>query len=53
VIEGAAAVGVAALLERKVDLNDGQPTAVIISGGNIDADKFLRLMQTERDAAAS
>jgi threonine dehydratase len=43
VIEGAAAVGVAALLTNKIEAHD-QATVVIISGGNIDADKFLRLM---------
>jgi threonine dehydratase len=45
VIEGAAAVGLAALLEQKID-QDKKETVVIISGGNIDADKFLNLMNT-------
>lgn len=44
VIEGAAAVGIAALMTRKV-ANDQRETVVIISGGNIDADKFLNVMQ--------
>jgi threonine dehydratase len=39
VSEGAAAVGVAALLAGKLKL-DG-PTALIVSGHNIDADRFL------------
>ena len=44
-IEGAAAVGTAAILSNVVDINDGKDTVVIISGGNIDADKFLKLME--------
>ncbi len=42
IIEGAAAVGIAAILGEKVDAPD--ETVIIISGGNIDADKFLGLM---------
>lgn len=45
VIEGAAAVGIAALLERKIE-HDDKETVIIISGGNIDADKFLSVMNT-------
>jgi threonine dehydratase len=44
VIEGAAAVGVAALLAGVVPVGD-KPTAVIISGGNIDPEKFLGLLR--------
>ncbi len=44
VIEGAAAVGLAALAQKHVEIEDGKETAVIISGGNIDADTFLGLM---------
>ncbi len=43
VIEGAAAVGIAALLSQKIT-HDDRETIIIISGGNIDADKFLHLM---------
>jgi threonine dehydratase len=38
VIEGSAAVGPAALLQKKVKLQHGQKVAVVISGGNIDSD---------------
>jgi len=36
VIEGSAAVGPAALLQRKVKFRKGEKVVVIISGGNID-----------------
>ena len=35
-VEGAGAVGVAALLHGKIDLPKGSKVAVVISGGNID-----------------
>ena len=35
-VEGAGAVGVAALLHGKIDLRKGSKVAVVISGGNID-----------------
>ncbi|MCB9437947.1 MAG: threonine/serine dehydratase [Anaerolineales bacterium] len=41
-IEGAAAVGVAALLTGQIEPQAG--TVVIISGGNIDVEKFLHVM---------
>jgi threonine dehydratase len=44
VVEGAGAVGVAALLSRKV-LPKGKNTAVIISGNNIDVSFFLEAVQ--------
>ncbi len=40
VIEGSAAVGPAALLEKKVKLQRGEKVAVVISGGNIDLDRL-------------
>lgn len=44
VIEGSAACGIAALQNGIVSAE--ATTAIIITGGNIDADKFLRLMLT-------
>ena len=40
VIEGSAAVGPAAILEKKVRLQRGEKVAVVISGGNIDLDRL-------------
>jgi len=40
VIEGSAAVGPAALLEKKVKVQHGEKMAVVVSGGNIDLDKI-------------
>jgi threonine dehydratase len=40
VIEGSAAVGPAALLQKRVGLQRGEKVAVVISGGNIDLDKL-------------
>lgn len=40
VIEGSAAVGPAAVLEKKVRLQRGEKVAIVISGGNIDLDKL-------------
>ena len=45
VAEGAGAVGIAALLAGKLTL-DG-PTAMIISGQNVDMDQFMRIAQSE------
>ena len=42
-VEGAGAVGVAALLAGKVD--SGGPTAVVLSGGNIDATTLISVMR--------
>jgi threonine dehydratase len=49
VVEGAAATGIAAIAQRHVEIEDAKDanakdTAVLISGGNIDADKFLGLI---------
>lgn len=43
VLEGAAAVGIAALLEEKVRPSEG-PAAVVCSGGNIAAARFLDII---------
>lgn len=43
IIEGAAAVGIAALLARKI--KPSGPTAVIISGGNIDPEQHRAIME--------
>lgn len=43
VVEGAGAVGVAALLFEKVDLR-GRKVVAILSGGNIDADLLFQIM---------
>lgn len=43
VVEGAGAVGVAALLAGKADVR-GRKTGVVISGGNIDEDKLKKIL---------
>jgi threonine dehydratase len=43
VVEGSGAAGVAALLDRAVDVG-GQRVAVLLSGGNIDPDRFAALL---------
>lgn len=49
IIEGAAAVGIAALLAGKITLSG--PTAIIISGGNIDPEQHHTIME-DRDRRA-
>ena len=44
VVEGAGAVGVAALLEGKVRLGPGDTVACILSGGNIDMNMVSRII---------
>lgn len=44
VVEGAGAVGVAALLAEKIDL-EGKKVAAILSGGNIDAGLLFQIMK--------
>ncbi len=39
-IEGSAAVGPTAILEKKVPLQKGEKMAVVVSGGNIDLDRL-------------
>lgn len=43
VVEGAGAVGVAATLSRRIALDEG-PTAIVISGGNIDYATLRRIV---------
>jgi len=43
IVEGAAAVGIAALLSRKIKPTG--PTAIIISGGNIDPEQHRMIME--------
>ena len=55
IVEGAAAVGIGALLSRRLDRLDG-PVAVILSGRNVDMGLHLRVLNAEphplREAAA-
>jgi threonine dehydratase len=44
VAEGAAAVGLAALMHKRTDLN-GKKVAVLISGGNIDVNLISRIIE--------
>jgi threonine dehydratase len=44
VVEGAGAVGVAALMQRKLRL-DGKRVAVVVSGGNIDVNVIARVIE--------
>ena len=46
VVEGSAATGVAALREKALDVR-GRKVGVVISGGNIDEAKLLRILQKE------
>lgn len=46
VLEGAGAVGIAALLHNKAS-NLGQNVAVVLSGGNVDIKSFLNVVQGE------
>ena len=40
VIEGSAAVGPAAILEKKIRLQHGEKVAIVVSGGNIDPERL-------------
>ena len=46
VAEGSAATGVAALREKALDVR-GRKVGVVVSGGNIDEAKLLRILQKE------
>jgi threonine dehydratase len=45
VVEGAGAVGVAALASGKIDLRAGEDVAAVISGGNIDLNLVSRIIE--------
>ena len=45
VAEGGGAVGISALLARKVRPRDGEQIAVVLSGGNIDANFLARVIE--------
>jgi threonine dehydratase len=44
VVEGAGAVGVAALLAEKISGLDGKNVAIVLSGGNIDVNRLSRII---------
>ena len=46
VVEGSAATGVAALREKALDVH-GRKVGVVVSGGNIDEAKLLRILRKE------
>jgi threonine dehydratase len=50
VVEGSGAVGVAALLQKKVHRPNG-PVAVVLSGANIDADRHREVVAAHSPAA--
>jgi threonine dehydratase len=43
VVEGSGAIGVAALMEKLVDVR-GRKVGVVVSGGNIDEGKLLKIL---------
>jgi threonine dehydratase len=45
VVEGAGAVGVAALMQRKIRGLEGKKTVVVVSGGNIDVNLVARVIE--------
>ncbi len=45
VVEGAGAVGVAALMQRKIRGLEGKKTCVVVSGGNIDVNLVARVIE--------
>jgi threonine dehydratase len=45
VVEGAGAVGVAALLSGRIELSRPGPTAVVLSGGNVDAGLLAQIVR--------
>jgi len=50
-IEGAAAVGIGAMLNKKVDVS-GRRVVSIVSGRSIDTDIYLQIMQEQQKAGA-
>ena len=53
VVEPAGAAGVAALLRGRVPGMDGGPAGVIVSGGNVDASLYARILDPDRAESAS
>ena len=51
VVEGAGAVGIAALLAGKVELPHGAETCVVLSGGNVDASRLAECIRLGETAA--
>jgi len=51
IVEGSGAVGVAALLSGIVAVGDS-PTAVVISGGNLDIDNLRRVLASRQSSAS-
>ncbi|NKC04740.1 hypothetical protein HED55_20600 [Ochrobactrum haematophilum] len=49
IVEGAAAVGIGALLSRKVEVS--APTAIIVSGANIDPRQHRMIMTISAERA--
>jgi len=47
-VEGSAAVGLAAILSGKIDLQ-GQRVVLVLTGRNIDADRYNRLINQDKD----
>lgn len=45
IIEGAAAVGIGALLHRKIDVR-GKAVALVLSGSSIDSGQYVRILQS-------
>lgn len=50
VVEGSGAVGVAAVLARKIDLS-GKRVAIVLSGGNIDLELFSQIIDLKSQAS--
>ncbi len=48
VVEGAGAVGVAAIMSGKIPVK-GKRVGVVISGGNIDQDRLLEILKEHRE----
>lgn len=51
IIEGAAAVGIGALLHRKIDVRD-KTVAVVLSGSSIDSKQYVRVIESRLSDAA-
>jgi threonine dehydratase len=51
IVEGAAAVGVGALLHRKIDVTD-KNVVTLLTGSSIDSEQYLRIIQSRLAAGA-